>query len=258
MSLCPDGKREQRPSCSAWSPWCQLWSISQGKAHPDILLSTQITAAVFKLYFHHLCPGFTHSRNVMFVRKIGCYLTDTATVSQGLPTMDTLPPPHWFSIQAQDRLTSAWVIRDIILTVHRTLGTEMNKEYVVRGEDGDFTLGPRENSLRVEKPVGITWCLYLFCFRERIWESWMKRPLLELCRLRTPRPATVCHWKLSEPRVVSKEPGTDLKGALCVQRPLSFNIKKTSRQDGVMLNQHTDPGFLHVASKASLFIFRTH
>lgn len=108
------------------------------------------------------CPGFTHSRNIMFVRKIGCYLMDTATVSQGLPTMDILLPPHWFSIQAQGRLTSAWVIRDIILTIHRTLGTEMNKEYAVRGEDAVFTLGWRKNSLRVEHPVVITW--WLTCF----------------------------------------------------------------------------------------------
>ena len=163
ISLCPsDGKREQCPSYSAWSSWCQAWSLSQGKAHHDYLPSTQITAAAFKLHFYHLCPGFTHSRNIMFVRKIGCYLMDTATVSQGLPTMDILPPPHWISIQAQGRLTSAWVIRDIILTVHRTLGTEMNKEYAVRGEDAVFTLGRRKNSLRVENPVVITW--WFTCF----------------------------------------------------------------------------------------------
>lgn len=75
ISLClSDGKREQRPSCSAWSPWCQLWSLSQGKAHHNYLPTTQITAAVLKLHFHHICSGFTHGRNVMFVRKMGCYL----------------------------------------------------------------------------------------------------------------------------------------------------------------------------------------
>lgn len=117
---------------------------------------------MFKLHFHHLRPGFTHGRNAMFVCKMGCYLMDTVTVSQGLPTIDTFLPPHWFSIQAQGGLTFAWVIWDIILTVHRTLGTKMNRDHVVRGENGVFTLGWRKNRLRAENPVVITWCFTCF------------------------------------------------------------------------------------------------
>lgn len=103
ISLClSDGKREHHPSCSAWPPWRQLWSLSHGKAHHNYLPTTQITAAVFKLHFHHICSGFTHSRNVMFVRKMGCYLMDTATVSQGSQpwTHSSLPIDSLFKPKA--------------------------------------------------------------------------------------------------------------------------------------------------------------